>query len=124
MLPVVELAVDADRSVCVLELAQVVEDAHPLLRAEPLDQAAEELRAARLVAAALAQELALEGVERVDVVAGPGRGRGAVERQVVVDSRDERVDVMQHLLALGPGGEQHVGLLRELGLGRSLGVKL
>ena len=57
----------------VLELAQVVEDRPALLLPVPVLQAAEELRAPRLVATALAEELALERVQREDVVAGPVR---------------------------------------------------
>ena len=93
----------------------------PFLRAEPLLQAAEELRAPRLVAAALAHELALERVEGVDVVARPWRDCRALRGAVVVDPRDEDVDVVQDRLALGPRGLEHLGLLRDLGLGLGAG---
>ena len=119
-----EAAVDRGLEVAHLELAQVVEDAHPLLLAEPLDQAAEELRAARLVAAALAHELALERVEGEDVVAGERLvGRG-VDRHVVVDPGDEDVDVVEHGLALGAGGLEHGALLGDLGLGLGAGLEV
>ncbi len=76
-LPVVEGAVDRGRALGVLELAEVVEDALAPVRPEPLPQPAEELRAASLVAAALAHELPLEGVERVDVVTRPRERSGS-----------------------------------------------
>ena len=47
--------------------------AKPLPLPELLLEAVQELRAEGLVAAALAQELPLEGVDGVDVVARPGR---------------------------------------------------
>ena len=80
-----EAPVDRGRQLGVLELAQVVEDLLALLGAEPLLQPAEELGAPGLVAAALAEELTLERVEREDVVARPRLVREAVGGEVVVD---------------------------------------
>ena len=64
-------------------------------------QAVEELRPPRLVAAALAEELVLERVQRVDVVAGERRRVGTRLHLVpVVDAVDVGVDVGEDLLAL------------------------
>ena len=62
-------------------------------------------------AAALAHELVLERVERVDVVAVEVRHareraqRVVVARQVAVDALEVDIDVMQHPLPLGAGHE-------------------
>jgi hypothetical protein len=77
--PVVKVAGDAGGALGILELPQVVEDALALRLPEPMGEPAQELRAAGLVAATLTYELALEGVEGVDVVARPGRRRRTVD---------------------------------------------
>ncbi len=61
------MAGHADRRLGVVGLAQVVPDLHPLRGPEVLLERREELAVDRLLAAALADELVLERVERVDV---------------------------------------------------------
>ncbi len=121
---VVEAAVDRRRAAGVEVLAQVVEHAVALRGPEAALERAEELGVGGLVTAALAEELVLERVEAVDVVAGERRRPGAVDLQVGVDAADEHVDVVQNVATLRPGVQQHLGLARDdtFGLGAGLEV--
>src|SRR3954451_20233599 len=91
---VAEVSVDCGRMPLDDVLAEVVEDAVALPGAEALLKAAEELRPACLVAAALADELVLEGVEGEDVVASERCRARPVGLEVAVDPLDEGVDVL------------------------------
>ena len=111
--PVREVALDGGDAARVLELAHVVVRLEPAALAELLLEAAQELRVQRLAAAALAEELALQRVDGIDVIARPG-GVGRVGgRQVGVDPSDEAVDVAEDGLALLAGVLQRLGLLRD-----------
>src|SRR5215204_2198496 len=114
--PVRECSVHGGDAAWVLELPQVVERGESPALAELLLEAAEERRAPRLVAAALADELALQGVDRVDVVARPGRVGGAAGGQIGVDPGDVGVDVAQHRAPLLAVPLQHLGLRGDEGL--------
>ncbi len=118
-----EGAADRDRVLGVVVLAQVVEDREALAEAELRLEPAEELRGARLVAAALADELALERVDGVDVGARPALDLAAVRVVVGVDAADEGVDVVQYGAALAAPGPQHARLLGDLALGLGAGVE-
>ncbi len=112
-----EAPVDRHRRARHAPLAQVVEHRHALARAQLLLQAVEEHRRRRLPAPALAHELALQGVEGEDVVAGDGLGVGAGEPSVRVGAGQIDVDVVEHLPALLALRLQHLGLLGHLRLG-------
>src|SRR2546429_288566 len=82
----------------------------PADAAESGRQRREELRGGRLVAAALADELTLQRVEREDVVGRPRLVRAGRLLQERVDALAERVDVAGDLPALLARLEQHLGL--------------
>ena len=103
---------------------EVLERVEALRGAELALQAVEELGVVDLAAAALAQELALERVEGVDVVAGEPRHARLVGRVPGVDAGEVGVDVVQQLHALGAGLAQHPGLTRDDPLGLLAGREL
>jgi hypothetical protein len=88
---------------------------------ELLLEAAEELRVERLSPAALAEELALERVHGVDVVAGPRLVGGVGRGEIGIDARDVGVDVAEHRLALLALVLQRPGLPGHDGLGLGAG---
>src|SRR6516164_9731658 len=108
---------DARRSFGVVGLPQVVPHRVTLPPTKLALQRREELGAKRLAAPAFADELVLDRVERVDVVAGEGRrGRGG-RGKVGVDPLQVDVDVVQYGAALGAVGDQHAGLPGDLAFG-------
>ncbi len=115
--PVREVPVHRGDAAGVLELAEVVERLEATPLAQLLLQAVEELRVLGLSPAALAEELPLQGVHRVDVVARPGSAGRVGRGQIGVDAGYEAVDVPQHGLALLAGALQLLGLLGDDRLG-------
>ncbi len=94
-----ELLLDGERGVLVHVLGQVVEDRLALRCAEALVERAQQLRATHLVTAALTEDLAGEGVDRVHVDARPRLLRGLLELQARVDALHVDVDVVQERAA-------------------------
>jgi hypothetical protein len=109
--PIREVPVHGGDAAWILELAKVVEGREAPAGAELLLKPVQELRVLGLSAAALAQELTLQRVDGVDVVAGPGSIAGVTVGQVGIDARDIGVDVPQDGLALLAVPLQHVRLL-------------
>ena len=106
-----ELVLGRDGGLGIVAGAQVLEGLVAGLVAELGAQRVEEERVVDLVAAALAEELALDGVQRVDVGARDRRLVGCVLGVPGVHARDVGVDVGEQLQAVGPGLLQRVGLL-------------
>src|SRR5439155_12918449 len=97
---------------------KVVPDLLPGAGAEPVLEGREQLRAANLVAAALAEDGADQRGDRDHVVPSPRRPRHAVRAAVGVDPGDVRVDVADELPALGARAAQELDLARERRLRR------
>ncbi len=118
----VSLAGQARGGLGIVGLAEVLPHRIPAVLAEPALEGGQELRSRGLLAPALADELSLERVERVDVVAREvGHVREQAERMamtvdVPVDPLDVDVDVVQDLAALAAVAQQHLRLVRQRGL--------
>ena len=92
------------RRLRVVAAAQVRVDLVAAPGAELVAGGVEQQRVADLGAAALAEVLGLDRVQRVDVAAVDRSRVGAVAAVPEVDAREVGVDVVQHLHALGAGG--------------------
>ena len=112
-----EVAGDRDGRLRVLALAQVVPHGEAALRAELVAQAVEHLRGGDLVAATLAEQLALDGVQGDHVEARPGLVGPVVGLVVGVDALHVDVDVVQQAAGRAPVAAQLADLLRHLALG-------
>ena len=96
------MAGDAGRRLRIIGLAEVIPDREASAGAEPALERGQELGpSSACVAAALADELVLQGVEGVDVVARERRDRLMGVREVGVDALQVDVDVVQDRATLG-----------------------
>jgi hypothetical protein len=107
-----EAAVRRGRGLGVIAAAEVLVGLVAARRPELGAQRIEELRVGGLCPAALAQELRLDRVQRVDVGAGELRRAGPVLRVPEVQPREVDVDVAQQLHAARPGGLDRLRLQR------------
>ena len=108
-----EARADRRRRLGVLLAAQVVEDRAPLGRAEPLLERGEELRAARLVAAAGAEAAADRGRGRDGVLDRPRPNRHALAAVVRVDPGRVGGEVGEDAAAERAARAQEPDLLRQ-----------
>jgi hypothetical protein len=117
----------ARRRLGVERLAQILPGRQSAPRTEALLEGREQWGVEELVAPALADELVLEGVEGVDVVAREGvhvredAEPVGVRADVGVDALEEDVDVVEHGPPLGSVCEKRARLLGQVGLGLAAG---